>query len=88
MTSIPSTTYLILVGNADVPRMSAMNAIFDQDSIKWTLPEEIFHKTKTFLDVGCGNGELTIKLALKRMQKDPNYSVRFIDFIQVKAIKS
>lgn len=63
--SVPKTTYLIPVGTADVPRMHAMNDIFDNDSLNWTLPDHLFENAIKMLDVGCGNGALTIKFATK-----------------------
>lgn len=58
----PATNYLIPTGEDDVARMHAFNAIFDVASMQWIEADRIDHGIQ-FLDVGCGPGELTIKIA-------------------------
>jgi SAM-dependent methyltransferase len=58
----PATNYLIPTGERDVARMHSLNATFDDESMNWIEAEWEVKKIR-FLDVGCGPGELTIKIA-------------------------
>lgn len=54
--------YLIPVGKTDDERLSALGAIYNPFSLK-LLQSHITSEKPSILDVGCGNGELTILFA-------------------------
>lgn len=57
-----NTNYLIPVGKDDEARMGSINLTFDPYSLKWSVPESVIQKLH-YLDVGCGPGVLTSKIA-------------------------
>lgn len=57
-----NTNYLIPVGKQDEARMGSINHTFDSHSLKWSVPDTVTEKLN-YLDVGCGPGLLTIRIA-------------------------
>lgn len=72
----PNPSYLIQTGKPDLPRASAMNKIFDADSLQ-LFPYKRIKEGDKVLFAACGNGVLMIEI-LKRIQVT-NVSVVAID---------
>lgn len=55
--------YMISVGKADDARLDALSATYNPLSLEWLRVNNVAQNAR-FLDVGCGNGSLTIPIAL------------------------
>ena len=55
--------YMLSVGKADNARLDALSATYNPLSLEWLRVNNVAQNAR-FLDVGCGNGSLTIPIAL------------------------